>query len=166
MTRTKASNSSATILFRSCPGRPSIAANTWVPPHLGFFDIRDDWGPLGIPRDRQRLNGLNPALPAEIKLLQVFFLTRGTERKSHQVPSRCNPAEGCGSLKPPLTGIVLREKSANDNGRNNVGECTNASENKTPLRAETPCLLHRATVIVRPQELSLSAIILSIHVIG
>ena len=28
MTRTNASNSSATLLFRTCPGRPSIAANT------------------------------------------------------------------------------------------------------------------------------------------
>ena len=137
-----------------------------MPARLDFFDIHDDRGPLGIPRGRQRPKGLNPALPAEIKLLQVFFLTRRTKRKPHQVPSRCNPAEGCSTLKSPLTGIVLGERSTNENGRNNLVECTNTPENKAPLRAETPWLLNRATVIIYPQELSLSAIVPSIQVIG
>ena len=102
-----------------------------VPACLDFVDIHHNRGSQGIPRGRQRPDGLNRALAAEITLRQIFFLTRGTERKPDQVLSRCNPVEGCGTLKLPLTGIVLRERSANENGRNNLGEGTNTFENMT-----------------------------------
>ena len=88
-----------------------------------------------------------------------------TIRKPRQVPSSCDPAEGYGTLKPPLTSIVLREKSANDNGRN-LGEGSNAFENRAKLRAETRWLLNRAAVIICHRGRSLPAIITNIHVIG
>ena len=115
-------------------------------------------------RGRQRPNGLNPALPAEIKLLQVLFLARETEHKPHQVPRRCHPVRGCGTLAPARTGIVLRERSANGSGRSGLGECSTASEDNDQLPADTSWMLNRSKGIICRGELS--AAIPSIHVIG
>ena len=71
VTRTDASNSSATRPFSH-----SLKASLHRRQHLVTTCIHDDRRPLRTPRGQRSPNGLKAVLPAEIKLRDVFLMTR------------------------------------------------------------------------------------------
>ena len=86
MTRTNTPSSSATQPSRTCSGRPSIAANTWIRRAPTTTGDR-----CGHRRAGEALLTERCTSSAEIKLRDNFLMTRRTHRKLHTVPGRCDP---------------------------------------------------------------------------
>ena len=113
MTKTNASNSSATLLCHTCPGRsPSPLIRCIAVP-----------GASGHPRRLETAVGAAGRAEPEpaarhifnkINLRKVCFVACGTKREPHQVPGRREPSAGGSALNgSPAAGALCAVKQQN-----------------------------------------------------
>ena len=122
--------------FPDLSGAPFHRCQYLASPCLHLISIHHHRHPLRIPRGRQCSSRLRAALPAEIKLCNIFLLTHRARHKPNQVPGRCRPIERWPTLNVIPARAVLFERGSQRKGNVSLGECS-----KTPEKSKYTCTL-------------------------